>query len=298
MGITDPETGTIIDMNQAFENWSGYNRSEFIGSTTFELGAWKSEEERLLFINKIADFGEVDSIEIKIRIKNGELRDVLLFARQIHIDDRSFILAHFHDITVQRQMERELREHRKHLEELVRERTSSLTNTVELLGREVEERIKSEAALRSREIDLEERKQELEEMNAALKVLLKQRNEDKADIEKNILATVKTSILPYIEKMNNGHLSENQKKLLHEIEFRLEEITSPFVRELSSEYLGLSPNEIRVASLVKEGKTSKEIAQLLTISAYTVMSHRRSIREKTALKGKSINLRSYLQTLK
>lgn len=290
MGITDPEMGTIIDMNQAFEVWSGYDRDELIGSTTLEIGVWNKEEDRNLFINQIVGEGKIESVEIRVRIKNGEFRDVILFARHIDIGDRSLILAHFHDITLQRRMERELREHRDHLEELVRERTSRLTKTVELLGGEVRERKISEAALKSRET-------ELEEMNSALKVLLKQRNEDKADIERNVLVTVKTSVLPYIEKMKAAALSESHRNLLHEIESRLGKLTSPFVRELSSGYLGLSPNEIRVASLIKEGKTSKEIAELLTISAYTVMAHRRSIRKKTSLKGHRINLVAYLKSL-
>jgi DNA-binding CsgD family transcriptional regulator len=59
----------------------------------------------------------------------------------------------------------------------------------------------------------------------------------------------------------------------------------------------LSPNEVQVAGLIREGRSSKEISQLLNISVHTVISYRYCIRKKTGLKGKKVNLRAYLQTL-
>jgi DNA-binding CsgD family transcriptional regulator len=84
---------------------------------------------------------------------------------------------------------------------------------------------------------------------------------------------------------------------LSEIELQLGDIASSFIKELSSEFIGLSPSEIQVASMIKEGKSSKEIARILNISVNTVLSHRYYIRIKTGLKGKKKNLRSYLQTM-
>jgi DNA-binding CsgD family transcriptional regulator len=55
--------------------------------------------------------------------------------------------------------------------------------------------------------------------------------------------------------------------------------------------------EIRVASLIKEGKTNKEIGELLCLSLNTVKVHRYNLRSKLALKGKKINLRSHLLSL-
>jgi len=77
----------------------------------------------------------------------------------------------------------------------------------------------------------------------------------------------------------------------------LEEITSPFTRRISSEFLGLTPAEIQVASLIRDGKSSKEIARILNISINTVHTYRFNIRKKTGVKNNKVNLRSFLKTL-
>jgi DNA-binding CsgD family transcriptional regulator len=46
--------------------------------------------------------------------------------------------------------------------------------------------------------------------------------------------------------------------------------------------------------LIHCGLTSKQIAQLLTISYETVEKHRRNIRRKVGITGKKINLTSFL----
>ena len=78
------------------------------------------------------------------------------------------------------------------------------------------------------------------------------------------------------------------------IESNLDEITSPFVHGLTGSYLRLTPTEIQVANLVKQGKTTKEIAELLNLSKGTIDTHRDNIRKKIGIKNKKINLRTQL----
>ncbi|MHC1743301.1 MAG: PAS domain S-box protein [Syntrophobacteraceae bacterium] len=137
----------------------------------------------------------------------------------------------------------------------------------------------------------------LEEANTALRVLLRQRELDKADLEESILSNVKHLVLPYLDKLKRSRLTDDQRHLLEFLEFHLREITSPFVRKISAPVLGLTPAEIRVAELIRQGTSSKEIADLLVTSESAVVFHRHGIRRKLGLIGKQINLQAYLVSL-
>ncbi len=58
----------------------------------------------------------------------------------------------------------------------------------------------------------------------------------------------------------------------------------------------LSPRERDVAELIKQGRSSKQIAQALNIDVLTVHKHRDSIRRKLQLKHKDLNLTSFLRS--
>jgi len=149
----------------------------------------------------------------------------------------------------------------------------------------------------ARTAELNAKTRRLEEFNAALKVLLKQREEDRRELEESILHNVKSLIAPYLEKLRKSRLSEDQMTYLTILESHIEELTSPFTKRLSQKYLGLTSLEIQAANLIKEGKTSKEIAETLCVSENTVSSHRFHIRTKLGLRNKKVNLRSYLKSL-
>ena len=163
---------------------------------------------------------------------------------------------------------------------------------------DITERKQAEEALKKNERDLMDKTHELEELNAALRVLLKRREEDKLELENNVISNLKKLVMPYIERLKNGRLEGNDLVSLNVIESNLKDIASPFVSKLSSEYLSLTPRELQVANLVREGRTTKEIAELMGVSPATIEIHRYHIREKLGLSRKKTNLRTYLSSLK
>jgi DNA-binding CsgD family transcriptional regulator len=159
---------------------------------------------------------------------------------------------------------------------------------------DVTERKQAEQALVEREIELEIKTKNLEEANIALKVLLKKRDEDKTDLEERVLLNVKERIIPYLEGLKKSGLDEKQKIYVGIIELNLNDIISSFSHRLSSRYLNLTPTEIQIANLLRQGKTNKEIGELLNSSPRTVAFHRENIRKKLGLKNKKTNLKTYL----
>lgn len=147
------------------------------------------------------------------------------------------------------------------------------------------------------EQELEIKTNNLQEVNTALRVLLKERERDKIENEEKILSNVKELIFPYLGKLKNSGLTARQKAYLDILESNLNNIVSPFSSKLSSKFLNLTPTEIKVAHLIKEGKSTKEIASVMDLSTRTVESHRGRIRRKLGIKNNKANLQSYLLSI-
>ena len=224
--------------------------------------------------------------------KNGSTVWIENVASAIRDVDGKFIGIHgvSRDITERKKTEMELKQYHEKLEDMVYSRTAELTKAYEQLTHENDVR-------KTTEVELDRRRQELEEMNTALRVILKQREEDKANIEMNVMTNHKVSILPYLDLLEKTSLNADQTTYLSIIRSNLNVITSTFNRKISTECLGLTANELKVASLIREGRTSKEISGLLNVSINTVNTYRRKIRAKTNLKNEDVNLRTYLQSL-
>lgn len=151
--------------------------------------------------------------------------------------------------------------------------------------------------LKKKNDELQRYAQRLEELNVALKVLLVKKEEDTLELEEKISLNIKRLLLPNVELLKKRIKDKECHVLLDMIELNLKEITSTFSQKLSSKFIGLTPTEIKVANLVKEGKQIKEIAEILSVSRYAVELHRFNIRKKLGLKSRKINLQSYLASI-
>ena len=183
---------------------------------------------------------------------------------------------------------------------VLKSRLSRLGPAVSRALQEVKERNErkmAEEELKKREQALELKSRGLEEANTALKVLLRHREEDKAALEEQVLVNVRKLVLPYLENLKHLNLNENQATQVKIAEENLKKIVSPFLHNLASSYLELTPREIQVANLVKEGKTTKEMTEILNISATAVDFHRKNLRSKFGIKNKKTNLLAFLSSL-
>jgi PAS domain S-box-containing protein len=151
-----------------------------------------------------------------------------------------------------------------------------------------------EKELREREKELKTKTHNLEEVNAALRVLLKQREKDKTEIEQKLLFNVKELVLPYLVRMKDSGLDTSQNAYISILESNLNDIISPFSHTLSTKYGSLTPTEIQVANLIKQGSTTKEIASSFHISSKTIEDHRKNIRKKLGITNRKTNLRTHL----
>ncbi len=167
--------------------------------------------------------------------------------------------------------------------------------------RDITKRKKVEAALLKLHEELEnkvkKRTLNLKETNTALKVLLKKMDKDKIELEDKILLNIRELISPLLDKLQKSRLNTMQKRYVDALESNLDNIISPFSVKITSKYLDLTHGEVQVANLIMQGKTTKEIAQMLNLSSRTIDFHRAKIRKKIGIVNKRVNLRSYLLSL-
>ena len=247
---------------------------------------------------------EMDGHEVCRRLKSDKMtKDIPVIFLTAKMDGEDeitgfdlgavdYITKPFNPKTVQARVRThiELKQHRDRLDMLVEERTDELTKTNSLLQEEIEKSREMTRALKKREKDLEE-------ANVALKVVLKRVNEDREELEKKVLANVNEVVMPYLEKMKGRIKGKGVECYLKLIESHLNEIISPFARKLTTQYRHLTRTEIEVADLIRNDKSTKEIAEMLHVSEKTVEFHRNNIRKKLGIKNRKINLKTHLMSL-
>ncbi|MEJ5366023.1 MAG: LuxR C-terminal-related transcriptional regulator [Desulfosoma sp.] len=155
--------------------------------------------------------------------------------------------------------------------------------------------IQDKLALREEELSAYAKR--LEESNITLKTILDLRESEKTELQAAMVSAIRQLLVPALERLKMARLDEGLKKELEVLEVTLRELSASSIRALAGRQLGLTPMELQVAMLVREGRSSKEIASLLNISTETVGFHRRNIRRKLQIHGKSQNLREKLLAL-
>lgn len=146
--------------------------------------------------------------------------------------------------------------------------------------------------------ELSNQSRQLEELHGVLKILIALREKEITDLEEKTVFNLKSLVIPYMEKLSRSRLSDDSRIYLDIALSNLLDIFSSFGSTLTSKTFSFTPRELEVADMVRQGKSSKEIAAILHLSVRSVESHRRWIRRKLGLQGKSVNLRAFLLSLK
>ncbi|MGD9244884.1 MAG: PAS domain S-box protein [Desulfobacterales bacterium] len=283
----------------------------------------KSEEKYRLLVESTSDWIWMCDLKSRITFSNNSVKEILGYEIHeilgktalslIHTEDRKSVQKWFQKAKKQKRGWRGSVINWQHKDKSIRFLETIAEPIFDDKGnlsgysgidRDVTPRILSEIALQKAHYELQEKtirlevkKNSLEELNTAMKVLLKKREEDKTEIESNVLKNVKELIEPYFEKIKKTKLDDQQKALLSIMESNINEIVSPFTRKMSLKYLNLTPTEIRIANLIRHGSSTKKIAEIMNVSPRTVETHRKNIRRKIGLDRKRANLRSHLLSL-
>lgn len=251
------ENGSIMYVNNETCRSLGYSRAELSNMTISEVSPGYSEETWRKAWQNVKESGSI-TVESFYRRKDKTVFPVEITGNYMKYDDQGYICAIVRDIT---------------------------------------ERKRTERSLQKREKELQIKSNRLEEANTALKVLLKHREDDKKEMEEKFLSNLRELVFPYVEKVKKGRLDSNQAAYLEIIESNMNDIISPFLQRMSLKYSNFTQTEIQVANLIKIGKTTKEIAELMKVSKGTIDTHRNNIRSKLGLKKKKVNLRVYLLSI-
>jgi PAS domain S-box-containing protein len=247
--------GKLVEVNQSFLDLFCITREEIPDLNVRQL--YVNPDDRPRFQNEIEKKGSVKDFPIRLYKKDRTEMDCLLTSTVWRASDGS-ILGY------------------------------------QGIIRDITEIKRAEGTLRERETELEIKTSTLEEVNTALRVLLKRRDDDKIELEEKVLVNVKELVIPFLEKMKKTPLDPQQLSNIDILESNLNDIISPFLCNLSAKYVNLTPTEIRVAHLIKEGKTTKEIGEVMALSPRTIETHRKNMRKKLGVEKDKGNLRSHL----
>lgn len=210
--------------------------------------------------------GKSSRYEVQYRIRNreGNWQWILSRGRIIERDQQGNpvrLVGTHTDITRLKQVEAELLAARSHLSQRVRERTA-----------------------------------ELEEINTALNVLLSKRERDRAKQEERIVNNVAELIEPFLCKLAESPLSREQQVYVDILKANISELTSSMAQNVAARFSRLTPAEVQIANLVKIGKRTKDIAEIMNLSPGTINVHRKNIRKKLNLTNRKANLQTILSS--
>ena len=131
--------------------------------------------------------------------------------------------------------------------------------------------------------------------NRALSIFAQNIEREREEIEKRIALKLRNLIIPMVVKLRNDPALRKYGSQLDMLATQIEDLTSGFAVD-SRVAKSLSLAELRIASLIKNGITTEEIARQLHIAESTVRTHRKNIRKKLKINNAQYSLRNFLSS--
>ncbi|MGD0229215.1 MAG: PAS domain S-box protein [Syntrophorhabdales bacterium] len=298
-----PELKTFRDMTERLPVgifvWSsgrlGYVNpwlAEMHGFAVDEIaGKMKTEDlvhpdDMLRLRHHIADQLSGRTLPQKVRFRGISKNGDVFFVENNHFyygtfDGKPAIVGISTDVSECTNTVKQLKTRRDFLETLAKDQDSRLSAIAERCER-------AEKALKGKS-------RSLVEVKNALKVMLGQREDDHRDLGDMISSSMEQLVLPYMRMLKETRLDAHQKFLADSIEASMRKVLSPFARRING--FGLTRREMEVVALIKEGRTTKQMAGALNVSVDAIARHRFHIRKKLGLNKRGTNLYSYLLSL-
>jgi PAS domain S-box-containing protein len=103
------DNGIFVSVNRGFGKIMGYSEDEVLGKTSLDLLLWADPGIRDNLFKELREKGEVTNLEAKFRMKSGQIKDGIVSASLIDLDEVPHILSIVRDITDLKQNEEKYR---------------------------------------------------------------------------------------------------------------------------------------------------------------------------------------------
>lgn len=249
--------GIIIAANEAFYRITGYQEHEVLGRSATSLGLWNDSRELEHLKRRIIEKQAISSELMKIRLRNGEIRDFIGTVQLIESDKELYALSVLVDITEKKVVEDALKQERQRVGELA---------------------------------------EQLRELNTAIRVFGDAWGKEKAAIRNRVKYHINVNVLPFIEKIKTAQKKGDIHTYIKIVEENLQDLSPAFSNTRGPIMERFTPSESQIIQFVKHGQSTKEIAELLNLSTKAISFHRSNIRKKLNLVNKKVSLATFLRS--
>lgn len=108
--INDMESALFVDVNEAFCEITGYEKSELLGHDPVKLNFWCNSEDYKFTEELLKNSGKISNVEIKFRKKNGLHGYAMISCEMIELDCRNCVLTLVNDLTESKEYSKALTE--------------------------------------------------------------------------------------------------------------------------------------------------------------------------------------------